>query len=220
VTERPPKTCQFFRLPQELRDAIYIHRFVRAVDDYIKPHLIKGTEEFEKSEKKTIVREPPLARVNKQLRREVLEVYYTMNNFIFSPGSTMPWYTGHEFTNFHKRHLLRNVCLEFPVTYTKQGEKSWWLLYHMVIKIAVGRSGRSTLTASSDTHDECMCGLAKLLQAHMDFAQETDEGSGLMHFVAGFEAMRSRRYTRTSEVRPLTGDEAVCGECGKKIWKQ
>ncbi|KAK5737114.1 hypothetical protein LTR17_006897 [Elasticomyces elasticus] len=218
--ERPPPTCQLWRLPREIRDFVWTYALVedrhllaettiRTPGRRPKYTLKKTRHEF-----KSHPQLPALTGVCKSIREETMTVFWSENIFRLRVGDPR---TGYALSHYSKDANFRHVVLCFDIRYTVHGHDPAKSTQPAELEVKLKGDGTARFSCGSWLGKECACQLIRGMEAYVHKEQKSLKRTGLLRLALDFTSRLRSLYKRKTD-RWADNWSEICDDCGKKIW--
>ncbi|KAK3624416.1 hypothetical protein LTR56_021040 [Elasticomyces elasticus] len=218
--ERPPSTCQLWRLPRELRDQIWKYALVED-HDLTATTAIRNLGGKAKRKGRNIRHEfkshprlPALTDVCKALREESSIVFWSENIFRLRVGEAK---SGYALSHYRKDAAFSHVVLCFDTAYTVDGHNLVRSKQAAELEIKLKADGTASFALGSWFGKECVCRLIGEMEEYIHKKQKSLKHTGLLRLALDFDPTLRFLYERRTDWWADNWSE-ICDDCGKKIW--
>ncbi|KAK4918000.1 hypothetical protein LTR49_014138 [Elasticomyces elasticus] len=218
--ERPPSTCQLWRLPRELRDQIWTYALVED-HDLTATTAIRNLGGQPKRKRRKIRHEfkshprlPALTDVCKEIREEATVVFWLENIFRLRVGDAK---SGYALSHYRKDAAFRHVVLCFDIAYTIYGNNLIRSKQVAELEVKLKGDGTVAFTPGSWLGKECCCQLIREMEEYIHKKRKSPKHTGLLCLALDFDPRSRWMYDRKTDRRADNWNE-ICDDCGKKVW--
>ncbi|KAK4959959.1 hypothetical protein LTR10_002848 [Elasticomyces elasticus] len=218
--ERPPFTCQLWRLPRELRDQIWTYALVEDHDLTATTAIRSlGGKQKRKGRKirhefKSHPRLPALTDACKTLREESSIVFWSENIFRLRVGDAK---SGYALSHYRKDAAFSHVVLCFDIAYTVDGHNLVRSKQAAELEIKLKADGTASFALGSWLGKECVCQLIGDMEEYIHKKRKSLKHTGLLRLALDFDPRLRWLYERKTDWWADNWSE-ICDDCGKKIW--
>jgi hypothetical protein len=224
----PPRDLpiNLLNLPPELRNRIY--ELLTVHDKPLRPQLRPVWRLHGKRRTREVgsyPREPSLSLVNRQLRDEVLSIFYGSNRFVFKESEShlldehnmttttvqQTWVATRPATRF-----IKHIDLRIPI------EPDWNVSSTIDYTFSLNHDGHASIAYDTLSDESCMCLEDEAIAETMVTAVSNPD---LMSLMFALERKRRGKLDVMGQVSTRKGKKTFlmlakkCGECGKPVLK-